>query len=70
MKYTPVKSLKASNIESPCAKEKSTIIISVKEVNLSLLQNMQSPKRMKPKKIGVTPSKKLPTFPKEFLIIK
>lgn len=56
-KYAPVKSLNASNTESPWASENKTINTSVKEVNLSLLQKIQRPNKINPKNIGDTPSK-------------
>lgn len=68
-KYTPDKSLKAPKTESPWANEKRIIITSENEVNLSLLQKIHKPKKIKPKNIGVTPSKYLITLGREFLII-
>ena len=68
-KLTPVRSLKISKIESPLSMENKVIIVEEVFTNLSDLQNIQSPKKIKPKNIGITPKRYLNTFGKALLIV-
>jgi hypothetical protein len=58
-----------SKIESPLSIENKVIIVDDVFTNLSDLQNIQSPKKIKPKNIGITPNKYRRTLGKALLIV-
>ena len=68
-KLTPAKSLIISYILSPfIIAKRETIAIGI-EANLSLRQNIATPKKIKPRKIGSTPKKYLKTLRIDLLIV-